>query len=86
MAKWNDKNRNGVVVESTVQLGRFKLSVHRHIFYEPDQWLASSYGLFESKLLTSTDFEQAKAQAQNVLKQHLEQVLAELNELEVTHG
>lgn len=72
MVKWEDtsswsdfdsKEVRAVPKSWTARIGRFRLTVHRHIQYEPDQWLASCPGVFECVELASKDVEQAKVQA-----------------------
>jgi len=62
MAKWKDKEKkydNPEVVSSELKFGDFRLSIHRHIDYKKDKWLASSQ-FFSCRQMDSTDIEQKK--------------------------
>jgi hypothetical protein len=59
-----------------------KLTVHRHIHYKPDQWLASCQpDLFRQKLLESKDIEEAKVEALHRLKAMLTEITGDLDSL-----
>ena len=87
MKKWKDKERGDVIVESEVMLGRFGLSIHRHISCDPEQWLATCYGLFSQKVLGSKDLNQAKCQAVAMVQEILEVALADIltETVQLTH-
>lgn len=76
MVKWvqQDRHRDAFVAYA----GRFHLIVHRHIHYEPDQWLASCPGVFENNALASPDIEQAKCQAVAKLQVVLEAAIKDI--------
>ena len=82
MAKWKDRKRHYSDKEpdsSEIRLGRFKLSVHRHIDYPQDQWLASST-LFHCVRLASKDIGEAKNQAKAILQVILEEAISSITE------
>lgn len=79
MAKWNIEKRYGDDVSITsCNFGRFRLTVHRHIDYENDQWLASAAGLFNCFKLKSKSLEEAKTQAKAKLQVILQEAIDEI--------
>jgi len=81
MPKWKDKKRrfdNPEIESAETRLGSFRLTVHRHIHYPPDTWLASCGYLFSQVELASKDLEQAKIQAVAKLQVILETALADI--------
>ncbi len=56
-----------------------KLIVHRHISYGDDAWLVTCDPLFDNHKLPTTDEEQAKAMAIALVRQRLNEFLAELD-------
>ena len=85
MAKWKDRMKSWdppKVEESSVRFGRFKLSVHRHIHYPKDTWLASCAYLFDRHELTSKDIVEAKCQAKAYLQTTLKNALDEIEKEE----
>jgi hypothetical protein len=64
MAKWKDKRRGDETIESTLVVGPFKLSVHRHIDRPKDVWLASCYGLMNNIKLAHPNLQTCKTEAQ----------------------
>lgn len=61
------------------RIGAFRLVIHRHIHYPPDQWLASCHpNMFSCFELCSKDLESAKCQAvarlQSILLEAIEQI------------
>ena len=83
MNKWKDKKRgygeDAVVRSSEIKFGTFRLSVHRHIDYPENQWLASSNWLLVGRELASEDLEQAKAQATAILQGILQDAINEMS-------
>lgn len=66
MPDWKDKKKrydSDEIISSEINFGRFRLSVHRHIYYPPDTWLTSCPGLFSQVELASKDLSEAKCQA-----------------------
>ena len=63
--KWKDKTKGypPVVIGSEIRLGSFRLSIHRHIAYDPDVWLASCSHHFSAKVLRSKNLDDAKKEA-----------------------
>ena len=63
----------------TTHIGRFRLVVHRHRDYEPDQWLATCYpDVFCQFELSSKDVDEAKCQAVAKLQCICEDVIREV--------
>lgn len=58
--------------------GVFRLRVHRHIYYNPDDWLLSVGGLVDKRLLKSKDLEEAKAEAVEYIRKLMTNVLEAL--------
>lgn len=75
---WTDKKRNGEIYESTLKAGKYLVTVHRHIHYKQDVWLASSQGLFICNRCQSKELEHAKIEAAALLKQNLQDALSHL--------
>ena len=66
MIKWTDKvkdYKDKEIISSETKIGKFRLSIHRHISCEPDVWLASSYDLFGTIEMKSKNLDFAKSQA-----------------------
>jgi hypothetical protein len=79
---WKDKKKryNSDEIESSeINLGHFRLSVHRHISCPPDVWLASCLGLYSQIELASKDLSEAKRQAiakvQKILEEAIKAIL-----------
>ena len=84
MSKWKDNKRgwgeDAIIKGSEIRFGWFKLSVHRHIDYPKDKWLASCAYIFNCRELASKDLRQAKAQAKAALQCILQDALDEILE------
>lgn len=81
MTKWKDEKAGYAdpkIVGSEILLGKFKLSVHRHIHYDADTWLASCYGLFDQVVLKSKDLSEAKCQAKAKVQVIMEDALKDI--------
>jgi len=85
MAMWKDvssfsqSNKDRVPWCFEAQFGRFRLVVHRHKDYPPDQWLATCYpGVFEHRELPSKDITEAKRQAATLLQVELQNALSQI--------
>ena len=81
MAKWKDEKAGYAdkkIIGSEIRLGKFKLSVHRHIHYDADIWLASCYGLFDQVVLRSKELLEAKCQAKAKVQVMLEDALKDI--------
>jgi hypothetical protein len=63
-----------------LQIGDFTLVLHRHIHYEPDDWLMSFENVINKKLLKSKDVEEAKAEALGIIKRIFEKAMKDLND------
>lgn len=66
MKPWKDKIKRGTedeVESSEMHVGRFRITVHRHIAYPKDVWLASCTDLFSQRELPHKDLEHAKSAA-----------------------
>lgn len=78
MPDWKDKKKrydSDEIESSEINLGRFRLSVHRHIYRPPDVWLASCTGLFSQIELASKDLSEAKCQAKAKVQVILEDAI-----------
>lgn len=61
------------------KIGRFTLKVHRHTYYEPDEWLMStSPRFFECERLESKDLKFAQSQAVGKLQVLCEEVVEQI--------
>lgn len=81
MTKWKDEKAGYAdpsIIGSNIKLGKFKLSVHRHINYEPDAWFASCYGIFDMIALKSKKLSEAKCQAKAKVQVVLEDALKDI--------
>lgn len=81
MTQWKDeKKRYGSdeISSSKRKLGRFKLSIHRHIDYPPDAWLATCYGVFDRVELKPKDLTLAKGQATAMVQVVLEDAIKDI--------
>lgn len=80
MLNWKDEEsrKTGEVESSELKLTDFKLVIHRHIHYSPDDWLLSVHYLMDKKVLKSKDIKDAKIEALNIIKTVLGRNLAEL--------
>lgn len=66
-----------------IQLGCFGLTVHRHIHYPKDQWLASCRpDLFSLRELQAKDIETAQKQAVQLLLSQLERAMKDMAEIQ----
>lgn len=61
-----------------MKMGEFRLTVHGHIHFPKDMWLASCPGLFDTDELASKDLNAAKCQATVKLQVILEQAIKDL--------
>lgn len=84
MLKWKEKSSGysdkKVVTGAESRAGEFKLSIHRHIYHEPDAWLASADGLFSAKKMKSKDLSEAKSQATAILQGIFEEALLDITD------
>lgn len=83
MPDWKDKKRNYTsdeIVSSEIRFGKFRLTVHRHIHYPPDVWLASCTDLFSQIELASKELNEAKCQAKAKVQVILEDALKDILE------
>ena len=82
MPTWKDKTKRFSADEigsSEIRLGTCRITVHRHIDYPPDVWLASCHpGLFSQIELASKDLGEAKCQAKAKLQVMLEAALKDI--------
>jgi hypothetical protein len=82
MVVWNDRKKrfdDDEIVSSDTKAGIFRLSIHRHINFEPDVWLCSCAHLFSQVTLKSKDLQGAKAEAIANLKLIFDVALSDLN-------
>jgi hypothetical protein len=80
---WKDKKKrydSDEIESSEINLGCFRLTVHRHIHYPPDVWLASCTNLFSQIELASKDLDEAKCQAKAKVQVLLENALKDILE------
>ena len=89
MPKWKDTSSycqsdvERVPHAFEIAIGCFRLVVHRHIHYPPDQWLASCRpDIFERKELPAKDIETAKKQAIQLLLTQLDKAMRDLAEIQ----
>lgn len=88
MVEWKDASswsqRDSKEVRSvprtwTADIGKFRLSVSRHIDHEPDVWVLRCYpGLFSGVEAASKDIDEAKAQAVEMLRAICEDTVARI--------
>ena len=81
--KWKDRKRKASsdeIKESEIYLGRFRLTVHRHIDYPTDVWLASCTNIFSQLELASADLGEAKCQATAKVQVILEDAIKDILE------
>jgi hypothetical protein len=86
MIQWKDEtsySREGSREPNcwAAKFGRFTLKVHRHIHYQPDDWLASCDNVFSQFLLKSKEIEQVKHEAIVKLRVVLEVALEDIGRL-----
>ena len=82
MAKWKDRSTgytNPEIKSSEIELGKFRLRVHRHIACSPDKWLATCHpGLFDTIMLESKELSKAKLQAISKVKTLLDDAIKDI--------
>jgi len=84
MKKWKDKNesyKSDVIISSEIKYSYFRLSVHRHIQYESDAWLASCHPIFSAREMKSKNLNEAKIQAKSILQAILEDWTNDVNDV-----
>lgn len=85
MAKWKDAtsysrdDKERIPRVWKINFGKFTLTVHRHIYYDPKMWLASS-DLFEHREM-GEDLEEAKKKAIELLKSKLTTAIKEMEDV-----
>ena len=58
------------------EIGSFRVTVHRHIHYDPDKWLLSVRPhIFDNHPLESVEIDDAKTEALNMLLQTCKEVV-----------
>jgi len=62
-------------------LGPVRLTVHRHIHYPPDTWLASASGMFDATPLRAKDVGEAQIEALRMVREWCESVLREVGDV-----
>lgn len=78
-SSWSKADVDRTPKSWTTHIGRFRLVVHRHRDYEPDQWLATCYpDVFRQFELASRDVDEAKYQAVAKLQIICEDVIREV--------
>ncbi|MBB3048907.1 hypothetical protein FHR99_003181 [Litorivivens lipolytica] len=85
---WEDKFKrhdSNEIVGSELAIGGHRLSIHRHIYHEPDAWLSSCDGFFSQQKLSTKELDEAKVEAlqlmQTELRSRIEQDKATLQEI-----
>jgi len=81
MPIWKDKTKNwndDTIASSETKAGSFRLSIHRHIAYEPDVWLTSCAHIFSQSPLKSKGLQEAKFEAESKLLAILEEAVSDL--------
>lgn len=78
--RWQNR-RNANDGAGSRLLGR-TAAIHRHVDYPPDVWLLSAHGIagFTDAELKSKTLEEAKDEAEEILRDMLESALREVNE------
>lgn len=77
----NDKERIPSVWRC--QIGLARISVHRHMHYEPDQWLLTAHGILsiERHLLKNKDLFRAQIEALRTVLKALKPIVTDLEDL-----
>lgn len=83
MSNWKDVSSYGKGEDQTpksweCRAGAFKMCVSRYVRGEPDRWYLSCLPWFDFRELKSTDTEEAKCQAKNLVQAELEKAISEL--------
>jgi uncharacterized protein YktB (UPF0637 family) len=67
--RWKERKiRNNEVIIWTLGLDNLKISVHRHLNFDKNEWVCSCYNLkVENRLLKSKNIDNAKIEAINYL-------------------
>lgn len=82
ISEWEDRTKgygeNEIITGSSIKFGVFRLSVHHHIYYDPDVWLASSPDIIDAVELKSKDLKEAKCQAKAMLQVILQDAIDEM--------
>lgn len=78
--QWEKETRRGIVISHHCRVGDLRVSIHRHIDYEPEDWLMSVYPevLSVGGPLECKDSESAKAEALSLVRAWLKKTLAVL--------
>jgi hypothetical protein len=75
-----EKDKDGNPRSAKLRINHFRLSIHRHIHYDPDIWLFSTVpNLFEGHALGSKTIEFAMQEAMQLFLDRLKIVQRELN-------
>jgi hypothetical protein len=82
MKTWSDKRKSwddDTITSSEARFGGYRLTVHRHIDYPPDVWLASCTIFFNKCVMQSKDLDGAKKEAMDKLRKMLKKTIEDLN-------
>lgn len=80
----SDKERKPRSFEA--RIGKLRLSVHRHIHYEPDDWLMDFGDFGTMRLLKSKDIEDAKREASDIAMEMLSDAMDAIQGLIESHA
>ena len=64
-----------------LRVGWLSIKVHKHIAYDPDQWLLSADPFFRQHALQSPGVEAAQEEAVGIILQKLSQMIHDLQEV-----
>jgi len=79
--KWTDgtsysqSDKEKIPAVWNAKAGSLRLTVHKHIYYDKDQWLLSGLGIFDKHLLHNKDVDLAKQEALDIAKQALKSAI-----------
>ena len=78
---WRDKLKgfpDSIIIASEIYINGKKVSIHRHIYFEKDDWLLDGFG-FMQRLLSSKDLNLAKQEAINLIEVKVERTVKDIN-------
>jgi len=77
MVQWEDTHKTGGAAS---KVGEFRLVVHHYVGFPPEQYLASCHGVFENKELKSKVLNEAKIEAEEILRFYLQRAIDALRQ------
>jgi len=80
---WRDKLKgfpDSIIIASELYINGKKVSIHRNIYFEKDDWLLDGFG-FTQRLLSSKDLNLAKQEAVNLIEIETKKILSDIEKI-----